>query len=76
MKIDYERIAEQAADNVADWMEGLESASMWRWVHADPARFDAWVEWATQKEVERLIEAAHEADAERRLTERDWRNVA
>ena len=76
MKIDYERIAEQAADNVADWDELAEAASMARWTHSDPARFDAWCEWATAKETERLIEAEHEAQAEARQTAREWRDVA
>ena len=76
MRIDYEAIADKAADNVADWGGSKDAESMSAWVHADVDRFAAWLEWATQKETERLIEAAHEADAERRLTEQAWRDVA
>ena len=75
-RIDYEAIADKAADNVADWNERNEAESMWVWVHADPARFDAWVEYATKRETDRLIEAEHEAQAEARQTEREWRDVA
>ena len=76
MRIDYEAIADKAADNVADMSEASEFASMYAWVHKDPARFDAWCEWATAQEVARLIEAEHEAKAEARQTAREWRDVA
>ena len=76
MRIDYEAIADKAADSVADWNDTQEADSMWEWVHKDPARFDAWLEFATKRETDRLIEAEHEAQAEARQTAREWRDVA
>ena len=76
MKIDYEALADKAASTVADWGSADAAVSMYAWVHKDPARFAAWLEWASQKETERLTELAHVAQAEARATEREWSHAA
>jgi len=55
MKIDYAKLGEQAADNVADWDKAQEADSMFAFVHAHLDIFSHWLDWATEKEQARLL---------------------